>query len=191
MTSKNMMVKGLDTVRSSFPTAMRDMLSKLLEDILMDVPKDKLDKFIINFKNSMKLMEVDKISIPTGVKNITKYITNNSNKFTTHKKGTPVHVKSAIAYNDLLKHYNQDKRYEKISNGSKIKWVYLKNNDLGLNTVAYKGYEDPPEIMKFIRDNINPNKLYNQALHKKIMMLYQALGWNEPTDATKTIERFF
>jgi len=186
-----MMVKGLDTVRSSFPTAMRDMLSKLLEDILMDVPKDKLDKFIINFKNSMKLMEVDKISIPTGVKNITKYITNNSNKFTTHKKGTPVHVKSAIAYNDLLKHYNQDKRYEKISNGSKIKWVYLKNNDLGLNTVAYKGYEDPPEIMKFIRDNINPNKLYNQALHKKIMMLYQALGWNEPTDATKTIERFF
>ena len=44
-----MMVKGLDTVRSSFPMAMRTMLSKLLEDILMDVPKDKLDKFIINF----------------------------------------------------------------------------------------------------------------------------------------------
>ena len=56
-----MMVKGLDTVRSSFPTAMRDMLSKLLEDILMDVPKDKLDKFILNFKNSMRLMDVDKI----------------------------------------------------------------------------------------------------------------------------------
>ena len=55
-----MMVKGLDTVRSSFP-ALRDMLSKLLEDILMDVPKDKLDKFILNFKNSMRLMDVDKI----------------------------------------------------------------------------------------------------------------------------------
>ena len=49
------------------------MLSKLLEDILMDVPKDKLDKFILNFKNSMRLMDVDKISIPTGVKNINKY----------------------------------------------------------------------------------------------------------------------
>jgi hypothetical protein len=23
------------------------------------------------------------------------------------------------------------------------------------------------------------------------MMLYEALGWTEPTDATKTIERFF
>ena len=90
-----------------------------------------------------------------------------------------------------MEYYNQDKRYEKISNGSKIKWVYLKNNNLGLDTVAYKGYEDTPEIMKFIRDNINPNKLYKQALEKKIMMFYEALGWDEPTDATKTIERFF
>ena len=186
-----MMVKGLDTVRSSFPTAMRDMLSKVLEDILMDVPKEKLDKFIVNFKNSMRLMEVDKISIPTGVKNIRKYIDKDRKTFAPYKKGTPVHVKSAIAYNDLLKHYNQDKRYEKISNGSKVKWVYLKNNNLGLNTVAYKGYEDPPEIVKFIRDNINPSKLYKQALEKKIMMFYEALGWDEPTDATKTIERFF
>ena len=186
-----MMVKGLDTVRSSFPTAMRDMLSKVLEDILMDVPKEKLDKFIINFKNSMRLMEVDKIAIPTGVKNIKKYIDKDRKMFTEYKKGTPVHVKSAIAYNDLLIHYNQDKRYEKISNGSKVKWVYLKTNSLGLNTVAYKGYEDPPEIMKFIRDNINPSKLYRQALQKKIMMFYEALGWDEPTDATKTIERFF
>ena len=186
-----MMVKGLDTVRSSFPTAMRDMLSKLLEDILMDVPKDKLDKFILNFKNSMRLMDVDKIAIPTGVKNINKYIEKGRRPFAPYQKGTPVHVKSAIAYNDLLQHYNQDKRYEKISDGSKVKWVYLKNNSLGLDTVAYKGYEDPLEILNFIRDNINPSKLYKQALEKKIMMFYEALGWDEPTDATKTIERFF
>ena len=35
------MVKGLDTVRSSFPTAMREMLGKLLEDILFDTPTKK------------------------------------------------------------------------------------------------------------------------------------------------------
>jgi len=186
-----MMVKGLDTVRSSFPSAMRDMLSKLLEDILMDVPKDKLDKFIINFKNSMRLMDVDKISIPTGVKNIYKFIGKKNGQFSGYKKGAPVHVKASIAYNDLLHFYKQDKKYEKITNGSKVKWLYLKDNPLGLNVIAYKGYEDPPEIMKFIRDFINPSKLYRQALEKKIMMFYEALGWDEPTDATKTIERFF
>ena len=186
-----MMVKGLDTVRSSFPVAMRDMLSKVLDDLLMDVPKEKLDKFIINFKNSMKLMEFNKIAIPTSVKGIKKYKNRDGSLFNSHKLGTPVHVKSAIFYNDLLKYLKVSKRYTNIFDGEKIKWVYLKTNPIGLETIAYKGHEDPPEILDFIRQYINPEKLYKQALHKKIMMLYEALGWDEPTDASKTIERFF
>ena len=185
-----MMVKGLDTVRSSFPMAMRTMLSKLLEDILMGVPKEKLDKFIINFKDSMKLMEFDKIAIPTSVKGIKKYKTDGG-LFSSYAKGTPVHVKSALFYNDILTHMKISKRFTEIFDGEKIKWVYLKNNPIGLETIAYKGHEDPPKILEFIRQYINPDKLYKQALHKKIMMLYEALGWDEPTDATKTIERFF
>ena len=185
------MVKGLDTVRSNFPIAMREMLSKLLEDILMDVPKDKLDKFILNFKNSMKLMDFDKIAIPTGVKKISKFKTKNDAIFNSYKLGTPIHVKSAMFYNDMLKHLKISRRYSPIYNGEKIKWVYLKNNPIGLNTIAYKGHEDPPEIISFIREFINHDKIYRQALHKKIMMLYDALGWNEPTDPSKTLERFF
>jgi DNA polymerase elongation subunit (family B) len=186
-----MMVKGLDTVRSSFPTAMKEMLSKVLDDILMDVPKEQLDKFIINFKNSMKLMDFNKIAIPTSVKGIKKYRVKDGNLFNSYKLGTPVHVKSAIFYNDLLKHLKVSKRYSQIFDGEKIMWVYLKPNPIGLQTIAYKGYEDPPEILDFIRKFINPSKLYKQALHKKIMMFYQALNWDEPTDASKTIERFF
>ena len=186
-----LMVKGLDTVRSSFPIAMREMLSKLLEDILMDVPKEQLDKFILNFKNSMKLMDFDKIAIPTSVKNITKYKVKDGVVFKSYKLGTPVHVKSALFYNDMLNHMNISKRYTQIYNGEKIKWIYLKNNPFGLETISYKGHEDPPEIISFIKEFINPDKLYKQALHKKIMMFYEALGWDEPTDATKTIERFF
>ena len=186
-----MMIKGLDTVRSSFPVAMREMLSKVLEDILMDVPKEKLDEFIINFKDSMKLMDFNKIAIPISVKGLQKYKNVDGDIFKSHKLGTPVHVKSALYYNDFLKHNKVSRQYSGIHNGDKIKWVYLKQNPLGLNTIAYKGYEDPIEVLDFIRQYINPDKLYKQALHKKIMMLYDALGWDEPTDASKTIERFF
>ncbi len=186
-----MMVKGVDNVRSSFPIAMREMLSKLLEDILMDVPKDKIDKFILNFKDSMKLMDFNKIAMPTSVKGIKKYRDSSGDIFHTYKLGTPIHVKSSLFYNDLLKHFNLTRKYSPIYNGEKIKWVYLKNNPIGLQTVAYKGYEDPPEILSFIKQYINHDKIYKQALHKKIMMLYEALGWSEPTDASKTIERFF
>ena len=186
-----MMIKGLDTVRSSFPIAMRELLSKLLEDILMEVPKQKLDKYLINFKNSMKLMDFNKIAIPTSVKGIKKYRDSEGGIFHTYKLGTPVHVKSSLFYNDMLKYFKVTKKYSPIYNGEKIKWVYLKNNPIGIETIAYKGHEDPPQILDFIRQYINPDKLYKQALHKKIMMLYEALGWEEPTDATKTIERFF
>ena len=111
--------------------------------------------------------------------------------FTDFKKGAPVHVKAAINHNDLLKYYKQDKKYEFIKNGSKIKWVYLKENNLGMDVLAYKGYEDPPEIIKFIKENIHHKKIYDQALYKKIMMFYQAMNWDEPTLKKDTIERFF
>ena len=186
-----MMIKGLDTVRSSFPVAMREMLSKVLEDILMDVPKVKLDEFIINFKDSMKLMDFNKIAIPISVKGIHKYYNKQGDIFKSYFLRTPIHVKSALYYNDFLKYKKISRQYSRIFNGEKIKWVYLKQNPLGLNTIAYKGYEDPPEVLEFIRQYINHEKIYKQALHKKIMMLYDALRWDEPTDATKTIERFF
>ena len=47
------------------------------------------------------------------------------------------------------------------------------------------------KIIEFIKKHINTDKIYKQVLHKKIMMLYESLGWSEPTDASKTIERFF
>ena len=186
-----MLVKGLDTVRSSFPDAMRVMLNKLLEDILMNVPKKELDKFIINFKNSMKLMDFNKIAIPISVKGLHKYRKKEGFIFKSHYLRTPVHVKSALYYNDFLKYKKISRQYSEIHNGDKIKWIYLKQNPLGIETIAYKGHEDPPEVLDFIREYIHPDKIYTKALYKKIMRLYRSMKWSEPTDASKTIERFF
>ena len=186
-----MLVKGLDTVRSSFPAAMRVMLNKLLEDILMNVPKKELDKFIINFKNSMKLMDFNKIAIPISVKGLRKYRNKEGSIFKSHYLRTPVHVKSALYYNDFLKYKKISRQYSGIHNGDKIKWIYLKQNPLGIETIAYKGHEDPPEVLDFIREYIHPDKIYTKALYKKIMRLYRSMKWSEPTDPSKTIERFF
>ena len=97
-----MLVKGLDTVRSSFPTAMKELLSSLLEDILMEVPKDKLDEYVLNFKKSMKHMNFDKIAMPIGVRGFWKYAEIGENGVITPKLGTPVHVKASYAYNNFL-----------------------------------------------------------------------------------------
>ena len=195
------MVKGLDTIRSNFPNAMRGLMKEVLEDILLSVPKDKIDERILNFKRDMELKNYDEISMPTGVKRIKKFIEKGKrNSFTTtgekavitpHKKGTPVHVKASINHNDLLRFYKADKKYQFISDGDKIKWIYLKNNPIGMETIAFKGYEDSPKIIKFIKEYADYDKMYEKSLEKKIKMFYESLNWTLPVDKSSTIEKFF
>tara|TARA_R100001015_G_C4632076_1_gene195172 strand:+ start:249 stop:2747 length:2499 start_codon:yes stop_codon:yes gene_type:complete len=184
-------VKGLDLVRSNFPKAMGQLLKDVLEDILANVPKDKIDERIINFKESMKLVDFDKIAMPTGVRNLKKYSAGKSGNFTQFAKGSPAHVKAAINYNDLMKHFGVFKKYEPISEAEKIKWVYLKQNELGLESCGYKGYDDPPQIIDFIKTFIDHKKMYSQMLEKKITLFYETLKWNEPVNKKTSMERFF
>jgi len=185
-------VKGLDTIRSNFATAMKDLLQNVLDDILADVPKEKIDERISIFKRNMTSLHYDVMANPIGVKGIGKYeVKDSENAFSQYKKGTPVHVKSAINYNSLIEYWYEGKRYEKITNGNKIKWVYLKENEFGFDTIAYKGYEDPPQILDMIKKYIDHKKMYEQAMSKKIGMFYQALDWGGVEDKTTSMNRFF
>ena len=184
-------VKGLDTVRSNFAVAMKKLLSSVLEDILTDVPKEKIDDRITLFKRNMHMLHYDVMANPIGVKGIQKYTQKSDDTFQLFKKGAPVHVKSAINYNSLLQHWYEGRKYEKISNGTKIKWVYLKDNEFGFDTIAYKGYEDPKEILDLIKNKIDHNKMYEQAMSKKLGMFYEAMGWEAVVDQEQSIERFF
>jgi DNA polymerase elongation subunit (family B) len=189
-------VKGLDIVRSSFPPAFRDFMTKVLKAILAKVPKEKIDEFILNFKNNLKDEELDKIALPTGVKGITKYIDKSKSgfqsktMFTSMKKGAPVHTKASVIYNDLLRHFKVT-NHEPISNGNKVRWVYLKQNPYNIDGLAYKGYDDPKQIIDFINQYIDRDKLFDKALSKKIKMFYDAMSWDMPVEKKNTIEKFF
>ena len=190
-------VKGLDIVRSSFPPSFRDFMTKVLKGILAKIPKDKIDEFILNFKNNLHDEELDKIALPTGVKGIKKYTKKKTtggfsgkSMFTEMEKGTPVYVKASVVYNDLLKHFKAN-NYEPITNGSKIRWVYLKDNPFNIDVVAFKGYDDPKEIMDFINQYVDRDKLFDKALKKKIELFYESMKWDMPVDKKSSIERFF
>jgi len=189
-------VKGLDIVRSSFPPAFRDFMTKVLKAILAKVPKEKIDEFILNFKKNLENEELDKIALPTGVKGIKKYTDKSTGgfksktMFTPMKKGAPVHTKASVIYNDLLKHFKAT-NHEPISNGNKVRWVYLKQNPYNIDGLAYKGYDDPKEIIDFINQYIDRDKLFDKALNKKIKMFYDAMSWDMPVEKKNTIEKFF
>ena len=185
-------VKGLDTVRSNFAVAMKELLSNVLDDILANVPKEKIDERVSLFKRNMHNLSYEVMANPIGVKGIGKYISKDSEtSFAKYKKGAPVHVKAAINYNSLIDHWYEGKRYEKISNGTKIKWVYLKENTFGFDAIAFKGHEDPREILELIKNHIDHNKMYEQAMSKKLGMFYKAMHWGGVEDKTTSMNRFF
>ena len=174
-------------------------MKDVLKGILSNVDKDVLDEKIIEFKKGMKNMSIYDVALPTGVSKLSKFIDKrHSNKkiygdgtiFTDTHKGTPVHVKAAIKYNDLLKHFGADNT-EPIRNKEKIRWAYMKKNPLGIDALAFKGYDDPKQIMDFINENVDHEKLFEKALFKKIKVFYEAMNWELPVDKKNTLDRFF
>ena len=169
-------VKGLDVVRSSFPPSFRKFMAEVLEDMLNDIEKPELDQKILDFKQYMKTLELVDVMFPVGVKNVKKYIRKGDKAFAVRMKGTPIHVKSALNYNDMLKHHKV-KTIRGIINGEKIKWTYLRNNPMGLETMALKGYDDPAPIENFVQEHIDYDKIFKSAFANKLNDFYSAMNW--------------
>ena len=184
-------VKGLDVKRSSFPKAFQECMGKVLIDILKGVGEEELTKYVLDFKKNMENRPNSEIAKNTAVKNLKKYMPKGKRVPFTTMKGTPAHVKAAIAYNDLINHFKVPFKYGPMVNGDKVKWVYLKDNPLGLDGLAFTGYNDPPEIEKFIETYIDRNKIFERELRFKLQDFYDAIGWGEMISEQKTAEKFF
>jgi DNA polymerase elongation subunit (family B) len=186
-------VKGLDVVRSSYPAAFRKFMSEVLIEILRGDTEEQLTNKVHDFKKNLPNMDVVKIAKAGAVKNLSKYMPKKKNQTAMFQfpSGCPAHVKAAIAYNQLLKHFGVENQYEPLKDGDKIKWVYLKQNPYGLDGVAMNGYNDPPQIMELINTYINHDKIFERELLKKLEDFYGALDWGEVLSSTKTAEKFF
>jgi DNA polymerase elongation subunit (family B) len=168
-------VKGLDVVRSTFPVAFREFTSILLKDILNKTSQNIIDRKILDFRDDLNTKHFLDIARNTSANNISKFFQEGTiNQF---KKGTPIHIKAAIFYNKLLKNYGLESQYAPIADGEKIKYVYLKSNPYKTETIAIRGYHDPPEIIKFIETYIDTTMLFEKELGTKLQDFYTALNW--------------
>jgi len=189
-------VKGLDVVRSSFPKAFQDYMSGMLKDILMGKDNDYVDKKLLDFKKSMMTLPVNKIAKGGAIKELSKYDNGKWRKdsglqIANFEKGTPAHVKAGISYNRLLKFFDCPFKHEPIRDGDKVKWVYLKQNPLGLDTVAFKDYNDPKEIMDFVEQYVDRDMIFKAELENKLDDFYKALKWEKASTETQTAKKFF
>ena len=178
-------VKGLDVVRSNFPPTFKNFMKGMLKDILELKDRNQIDQDVIDFRKNLSNSNIIDIAKPSGLKGLKKYTTKfKKGLFTEMALGTPAHVKAAARYNDLLKYFGH-KNISPLHDGDKLKWVWLKENKFGIETCALIGDEDDPkEILDFIEENIDYEKIFVSDLKNKLEDFYSALGWGQVPDAT-------
>ena len=169
-------VKGLDVVRSSFPEDFKKIMKETLWYILKGKDKQTTSTLIHDFKNNIKKSEVLNVMKNSSVKELSKYIKGRK-PFGGYIKGTTAHAKAAINFNDMLSTLSSD--ILPIKDGEKVKWGYLLNNPYGFDTLALRGYQDPPEVVEFAKQYIDHNKMFTSDLSNKFNDFYAAMGWGQ------------
>jgi hypothetical protein len=180
-------------MKSNFPKKFKAFGTNLIKEIMFGKKKAEVDKLVLDFKDEITTGPAVDVGKPTGVDGISKWTQKKASAgemFSSFKLGAPAHVKAAVRYNDLLRFYKLDKKYDGIRDFDKIMWVNLRNNPYKLESMAITGYNDPPQIIEFVERYTDKEEVFNSIFLNKLEGLYSDLGWSFPS-LNKFTQKFF
>jgi DNA polymerase elongation subunit (family B) len=175
-------VMGLEMVKSSTPSVIRDKMKKTISLIVNGTEED-IHKFIADFKKQFKELPPEEVSFPRGCNGLKEY----SDSILMYKKGTPIHVRGAILYNHHLKKLNLDKQYPYIQEGEKLKFTYLKQPNIFKDNVISYPVRLPKEFG--LHEYIDYDLQFEKAFIDPIKVILDCVGWT--TDKKTSLEDFF
>ena len=177
-----MKVMGLEMIKSSTPSAIRDKMKESIK-IMMNGSEQDIQSFIAQFRKDFNNLPPEEISFPRGLNGLTTY----SDAMTLYKKGTPIHVKGAILYNHNLKQLGLTKKYPLIQEGEKIKFTYLKLPNPFKDTVISYPSRLPTEfgLDKYVDYDLQ----FNKAFLEPIKVILDCMKWS--VEKTNSLEDFF
>lgn len=181
-TEPQLKVMGIEAVRSSTPKACRASIKEALK-LIMSSDEDVVQKYISDFKETFMKLPFEDVAFPRGMKNMDKYRDRN----TVYSKGTPIHVKGALLFNNMLIKNGLDKKYQMIGDGDKIKFSYLKvPNSVGDHVIAVLD-ELPKELD--LHKYVDYDTQFQKAFLEPIKAILEVIGWQH--EKVSNLEDFF
>lgn len=187
-------IKGLEFKKSNFPPVLGKFFKEALIDILKGATQEDIDGRIKKFKKEIIGGDIPLTDLgnPTSVKTLNKYIAQPARAgemFSKSAKGAPASVKSTIAYNDLIKFWGLNKKHSYISQGDKVKWIYLKPNIYQIEALSFLPSDIPEKILTFLETHSDRQKIFDSILLNKLEGFYDDLGWT--LNLNPYINKFF
>ena len=175
-------IKGLEFKKANFPPVFGKFFKSCLEQVLKGVPKEEIDKQLLEFKKKIlnKEIPLEEIGNPQAVKKLNKYTERKAHGgeiFSSIGKGAPAAVKASIVYNDLLRFWKLNNKHNYITQGSKIKWIYLKDNPYKIESIAFLSWDLPEKIRIFMDEYADREKAFESILLNKLEGFYNDLEW--------------
>jgi len=181
-TTPKLKIMGIEAIKSSTPAPCREALKEMFKVIISGSEAD-VQRNIESFRTYFKTLPPDQIAFPRGITNLTKF----RDKTTIYKKGTPIHARGSLLYNKLLMDKSLTKQYNKIQNGEKIKFIYLRTpNSIKEDVISFSDYL--PEEFGLHR-YIDYETQFNKTFLDVIEPILTAINWNSKEIAT--LDEFF
>jgi len=167
----------LEIVRSSTPEPIREGLRKAVK-LALTSTEDKIQEYIRNFQAEYRKMKPEDISFPRGVNGLDKY----TDRANIYKQATPMHVRGALLYNFYLDKYDLSKKYERIKEGDKIKFIYLKEpNTIGENCIAFTSVIPAEfDLLKYA----DYETMFEKSFLEPMNTILDGIGWSAKPQAT-------
>jgi hypothetical protein len=183
ITKESLDVKGLEFKKANFPPILGKFFKDILIDVLKGTEQEKIIARVKEFKSQILdgTIPLAELGNPQSVKKLNKYISKKplaGEMFSTLEKGATAAIKATVAYNDLLRFWKLNTQYPYITQGSKIKWIYLKPNPYHIESLAFMpGADIPPKINEFIEKYADRKKVFDSILLNKLEGFFNDLGW--------------
>ena len=174
-------IMGIEAVKSSTPAPCRVKIKEAL-NVIMTQDENALIQFIEKFRTEFKSLPPHEIAFPRSCNNLKKY----TSSTTIYQKSTPMHVRGALLYNNLLKKHKL-KKYETVQEGDKIKFVQLKEpNSLRENVVSFIGVL-PKEFD--LHKYIDYDSQFDKSFLEPLRFIVNAIDWS--FERQSTLDDFF
>jgi hypothetical protein len=173
---------GIEAVKSSTPAPCRKMIKDGLK-IMMSGTEEDVIHFIDKCRSEFKKLSPESIAFPRTASDVRKYQSPSS----IYTKGTPIHCRGALLFNHYIKEKKLTNKYSLISNGEKIKFLYLKKPNIIQENIISFIQDFPTELGldKYIDYELQFEKSFVEPL-KSIL---DSIGWN--VEKTVNLELFF